>query len=109
MRLGFWLIIVSVLTSCGRSDESKLVGTWTIPIGDAKTYITYKPDHMCIMTTKGYGEPITTTGPWHIEGREIVIGSKDPKVRDRIVKLTETELEIFDPTQNQAFTYRRVK
>jgi hypothetical protein len=109
MRLGFCLIIVSLLTSCGRSDESKLVGTWTIPIGDAKTYITYKPDHTCIMATEGYGEPITTTGPWHIEGREIVIGSKDPKVRDRIVKLTETELEIFDPTQNQAFTYRRVK
>ena len=110
MRLGFCFVIVSVLTSCGRSDESKLVGTWSLSIGDAKTYnITYKPDHTCIMTVDGYDQPITTTGPWHIEGREIVVGSKDPKVRDRIVKLTETELEIFDPTQNQTFTYERVK
>lgn len=109
MRVGFCLIIVSVLTSCGRSDESRLVGTWTIPIGDAKTYITYRPDHTCIMRTEGYGKPIITTGPWRIEGHDIVIGSKDPKVRDRIVKLTETKLEIFDPTQNQAFTYQRVK
>jgi len=109
IRLGFCLIIVLVFTSCGRSDEGKLVGTWTIPIGDAKTYITYKPDHTCVMTTEGYGEPITTTGPWHIEGREIVIGAKDPKVRDRIVKLTEAELEIFDVSQNRVFTYRRLK
>jgi hypothetical protein len=67
MRLGFCLIIVSVLTSCGKSEESKLVGTWTIPIGDAKTYITYQPDHTCIMRTEGYGEPIITTLPWRIE------------------------------------------
>src|SRR5215469_14596009 len=103
MRLAVCLIIVSILISCGRSDDSKLVGTWTIPIGDAKTYITYKPDHTCIMTTEGYGEPITTTGPWHIEGREIVIGAKDPKVRDKIVKLTEAELEIY-ASQNRVFT-----
>lgn len=109
MRLGFCLIIVSVLTSCGQSDERRLVGTWTIPIGDAKTYITYKPDHTCIMTTEGYGKPITTTGLWRIEGHDIVIGSRDPKVRDRIVKLTNVELEIFDASQNQVFTYRRVK
>src|SRR5262245_11757336 len=109
IRLGFCLIIVLVFTSCGRSDESKLVGTWTIPIGDAKTYITYKPDHTCIMTTEGYGEPITTTGPWHIEGREIVIGAKDPKVRDRIVKLTETELEIFNTSQKSDFYLPTVK
>jgi hypothetical protein len=108
-RLGFCLIIVSLVSSCNRSDESKLVGTWTIPIGDAKTYITYKPDHTCIMTTEGYGEPITTTGPWHLEGHEIVIGSKDPKVRDRIVKVTDAELEIFDASQNRVFAYRRVK
>jgi hypothetical protein len=61
------------------------------------------------MTTEGYGEPITTTGPWHIERGEIVIGSKDPKVRDRIVKLTEAELEIFDVSENRVFIYRRVK
>ena len=85
------------------------MGTWTIPIGDAKTYITYRADHSCIMTTEGYGAPIITTGPWRIEGHDIVIGSKDPKVRDRIVKITETELEIFDPTQNQGFTYKRIK
>ena len=109
MRRGFCLIIISILTSCSRSDESKLVGTWTIPIGNAKTYTTYKADHTCVMTTEGYGEPITTTGPWHIEGGEIVIGSKDPKVRDRIVKLTEAELEIFDVSENRVFTYRRVK
>jgi hypothetical protein len=76
---------------------------------DAKTYIIYKPDHTCIMTTEGYGEPITATASWRIEGHDIVIGSKEPKVRDRIVKLTEAELEILDLTQNQAFTYRRVK
>ena len=109
MRVGFCLIIVSLLTSCGRSDESRLAGTWTIPIGDAKTYITYRPDHTCIMTTEGYGEPIITTGPWRIEGHDIVIGSKDPKIRDRIMKLTEAELEIFDPRENHAFTYQRVK
>ena len=110
MRLGFCLIIVSVLISCGWSDESKLVGTWTLPIGDAKTYnITYKPDHTCLMTVEGYDKPIITTGLWRIEGHEIVVGSKDPKVRERIVKLTETELEIFDPTQNRAFTYQRLK
>jgi|SRR5215471_13307943 len=110
MRLGFCLIVVSILTGCGRSDESKLVGTWTLRIGDSKTYnITYRPDHKCLMTVEGYDKPITTTGPWRIENHEIVVGSKDPKVRERIVKLTETELEIFDPTQNREFTYQRVK
>jgi hypothetical protein len=109
MRRGFCLIIISILTSCSRSDESKLVGTWTIPIGNAKTYTTYKADHTCVMTTEGYGEPITMTGPWHIEGPDIVVGAKEPKIRDRIVKLTDTELAIFDSTQNQTFTYRRVK
>ena len=109
MRVGFCLIIVSLLTSCGRSDESRLAGTWTIPIGEAKTYITYRPDHTCIMKTEGYGEPIITIGPWHIEGHDIVIGSKDPKIRDRIVKLTEADLEIFDVSENRVFIYRRVK
>ena len=61
------------------------------------------------MTTEGYGEPITTTAPWRIESHDIVIGSKEPKVRDRIVKLTEAELEVFDASQNQVFSYRRVK
>ena len=65
--------------------------------------------HTCIMTTEGYGEPIITTGPRQIEDHDIVIGSKDPKVRDRIVKLTDPELAVFDPTQNHAFTYQRVK
>ena len=109
MRLGLCLIIVSVLASCDQSDESRLVGTWTIPVGDAKTYVAYKPDHTCIMTTEGYGKPIIVSGPWRIEGHDIVIGSKEPKVRDRIVKLTDVELEIFDASQNQIFTYRPVK
>ena len=42
-------------------------------------------------------------------GHDIVIGSKDPKIRDRIVKLTEADLEIFDVSENRVFTYQRVK
>jgi hypothetical protein len=109
MRLSLCLISVSLFTSCRRSSESRLVGTGTLPIGDAKTYITYKPDHTCSMVTEGYGQPIAVSGPWRIEGHEIVIASRDRKARDRIVKLTATELQIYDTSINHVFTYRRVK
>src|SRR5215831_7945603 len=64
MRLGFCLIIVSILTSSGRSDESKLVGTWTIPIGDAKTYITYRPDHRGSVASKALTSRMKPRHKW---------------------------------------------
>jgi hypothetical protein len=103
------LLAVAMFGGCDRSAESKLVGTWNIPVIDAVTRVTYKSDHTCEIWSDGMGGIITDTADWHVEGDQIITRYKGKESKMTIVKLTRNELQIKEAGEQTVFTYTRVK
>jgi hypothetical protein len=104
------VVPVALLTSCARSTESKLIGTWDVPSSNATTRITYKPDHTWTILTNNRHGISTDTAEWRLEGDEIVELWRGKQVgRIRIVSITADQLRIEDRTAKAILTWSRVK
>jgi hypothetical protein len=103
------LLSIALASAGSESVERRLIGTWDIPVIDATTRVTYKPDHSCVMWSDGLGGVATVRARWRVDGRDIITSYQGREARDTIVKLTSTELQVRDGVRNQLFTYTRVK
>ncbi len=103
------LVVLAALTACKRSTESKLLGTWNIPVIDAVTRVTYKPDHTCDIWSDGMGGVTTDIAEWRVEGDQIITRYKGKESKTTIVNLTRDDLQIKEAGEQMVFTYTRVK
>jgi hypothetical protein len=104
------MVSVALLTSCGGSTESKLIGTWDVPGSNATTRITYNPDHTWTIWQNDRDGISTDTAEWRLEGDEIVELWRGKEVgRIRIVSITADQLRIEDRTIKAILTWSRIK
>jgi hypothetical protein len=113
LLLAFAALCVS---SCGRSPDVKLVGTWEAEIGGAKARVTYFPDHTVTANVEGEVAG-STEGTWRIEGDQLITqvrkstlkpANQGREFRDAIAELEDDRLVVMDSDRN-VLNYKRVK
>ena len=102
-------IALAFFSACQRSTESKLIGTWNVPVIDASTRITYKADHTCDVWSDGLGGASTETAEWRLEGDRIITRYKGREAATIIVSISQKDLRVKDANKDTIFTYTRVK
>jgi uncharacterized protein (TIGR03066 family) len=104
------------VSSCSRSPDAKLVGTWETEIGKAKARVTYFDDHTVTATVEGQVAG-STEGTWRIEGDQLITqvrkstlkpDNQGKEFRDAIAELEDDRLVVMDSDRN-VLTYKRVK
>ena len=110
------VVVALCVSSCGRSPDAKLVGTWEADIGKAKARVTYFHDHTVRANIEGQIAG-STDGIWRIEGDQLITqvrnstlkpDNQGKEFRDAIAELGDDRLVVMDADRN-VLTYKRVK
>ena len=109
------LIVVLLLAGCRRSPEPMLVGTWKVQGGETAGVWIYRPDHT--LEFKGHDElgPVSASGTWRVEGRQLTFNlgasERHTGVADTtitILSLNATQLQL-QTSEETVVTLNRTK